>query len=54
RAAQDFSESHQPRPDAHDNAGLKDQLIELSGHCGAHSRNIARASLETEEGGSNE
>ncbi|HHM5924063.1 TPA: phospholipase, partial [Pseudomonas aeruginosa] len=53
-AAQDFSESNQPRPEAHDNAGLNAQLIELIGHFGAHSRNIARAALETEEGGAKE
>ncbi len=50
-AAQDFSESNQPRPEAHDNAALNAQLIELIGHFGAHSRNIVRAALETEEGG---
>ncbi|WP_132626215.1 phospholipase, partial [Pseudomonas aeruginosa] len=38
-AAQDFSESNQPRPEAHDNAALNAQLIELIGHFGAHSRN---------------
>lgn len=53
-AAQDFSESNQPRPEAHDNAGLNAQLIELIGHFGAHSRNIVRAALETEEGGAKE
>ena len=53
-AAQDFSESNQPRPEAHDNAVLNAQLIELIGHFGAHSRNIARAALETEEGGAKE
>ncbi|EQL39545.1 hypothetical protein M770_22100 [Pseudomonas aeruginosa VRFPA03] len=43
------------RPDgAHDNAVLNAQLIELIGHFGAHSRNIARAALETEEGGAKE
>ncbi|HBO2985199.1 TPA: phospholipase, partial [Pseudomonas aeruginosa] len=47
-AAQDFSESNQPRPEAHDNAVLNAQLIELIGHFGVHSRNIARAALETE------
>ncbi|MGV2464817.1 UNVERIFIED_CONTAM: hypothetical protein QO022_40660, partial [Pseudomonas aeruginosa] len=33
---------------------LNAQLIELIGHFGAHSRNIARAALETEEGGAKE